>query len=174
MDAQADDIRSYFRLARIHEDAGRLADAEAVFLQAQTAAPGQPAVWSQTARFFDRQGRFDEAMAAYARLTRLDPDDPRPFYQMAVFYEEKVRKDASLSSTQRADYLTAGVEAVDQALALRPDGLEALVYKNLLLRQQARFETDPARQRTLGDEAERLQRQAMKFRNQQAGAPRRP
>ena len=122
---------------------------------------GQAAVWSQTAQFFNRQGRFDDAMAAYARLTRLDPGDPQPFYQLAVSYEEKVRKDASLASAQQADYLTAGIEAVDQALALRPDYFEALVYKSLLLRQQVRFETDPALQRTLVDEADGLQRQAI-------------
>ena len=117
---------------------------------------------------------FDDAMAAYARLTRLDPADPQPFYQMAVFCEEKVRKDAALASAQRADYLAAGVEAVDQAIALRPDYFEALVYKGLLLHQQARFETDPASRRTLVDEADRLQRQAIELRNQRSGRPRRP
>ena len=118
-----------------------------MLLQAQAAAPEQAAVWVQTAQFFNRQDRFDEAMTAFARLTRLDPADPQPFYQMAVWYEEKVRKDASLQSAQQAHYLMAGMEAVDQALALRPEDFEALVYKNLLLRHQARFAPDPQAQR---------------------------
>ena len=40
------DVSSYFGLARIYEEAGRVADAEAVLLQAQAAAPEQAAVWS--------------------------------------------------------------------------------------------------------------------------------
>jgi tetratricopeptide (TPR) repeat protein len=168
------DISSYFGLARIHEEAGRLADAEAVLLQAQAAAPEQASVWSQTAQFFNRQDRFDEAMTAFAHLTRLDPADPQPFYQMAVFYEEKVRKDAPLPSAQQAHYLTAGMEAVDRALALRPDYFEALVYKNLLLRHQARFAPDPLAQRLMHEEADRLQRQAIALRDRQAGSRRLP
>lgn len=168
------DITSYFGFARIHEEAGRLADAEAVLLQAQAAAPEQAAVWLQTAQFFNRQDRFDEAMTAFARLTRLDPADPQPFYQMAVFYEEKVRKDASLRRAQQADYLTAGMEAVDQALALRPEYFEARVYKNLLLRHQARFASDPQTQRLMLEEADRLQREAIALRDRQAGGRRLP
>jgi hypothetical protein len=54
---------------------------------------------------------------------------------MAAFYEEKVRRDASLGVTQRADYLTPGVEAVIR----RSPGLTArgARLQNLLLRQQA-------------------------------------
>jgi tetratricopeptide (TPR) repeat protein len=168
------DISSYFGLVKIHEEAGRFADAEAVLVQAQAAAPEQAAVWSLTAQFFNRQDRFDAAMAAFARLTRLDPADPQPFYQMAVFYEEKVRKDFRLGSAQQARYLTAGMEAVDQALALRPEYFEALVYKNLLLRQQARFAPDPQAQRLMLEEADRLQQQAIALRDRQAGSRRLP
>jgi predicted Zn-dependent protease len=156
-----DDTSSYFAMVRINEDAGRLADAEAVLLEIQGVAPERAEVWVLTAQFFDRHGRFDEAMAALARLTRLQPADPHSFYQLAVAYEEKVRKDASLRPAQQADYLRAGVEAVDQALSLRPEYFEALVYKNLLLRQQARLAADPGAQRLLLEEADRLHQQAM-------------
>jgi tetratricopeptide (TPR) repeat protein len=166
------DTSSYVGLVKIYEDAGRLADAESVLRQLQDTAPDVGAVWAQTAQFFNRHDRFDEAMMAFARLTRLDPADAQPFYQLAVFYEEKVRKDASLAAAQRADYLSAGMEAVDQAIALRPDYFEALVYKNLLLRQQARLSADPQAQRSMLDEADRLQRQAIAVRDRQTSGPR--
>jgi tetratricopeptide (TPR) repeat protein len=165
---------AYLRIVRACENAGRLAEAEAALSQAQAAAPEQAAVWSQTAQFFNRLDRFDEAMAAFARLARLDPADPQPFYQMATFYEEKVRMDASLDSTQRIAYLTAGMEAVDQALALRPEYFEALVYKKLLLRHQARFAEVPETQRLLVEAADRLLGQAIALRNRQAGDRRLP
>ena len=173
LDLDPTDSGSYAALAKIYEDAGRLADAEAVLLQAQTALPDRREVWMQTAQFLDRHDRFDEAMAALARVTLLTPADPQPFYQLAVFYEERVRKDQSLGPAEQTTYLAAGMDAVDQALALRPEYFEALTYKNLLLRHQARFVTDPQAQRSMLDEADRLQRQALESRDRQVrGAPR--
>jgi tetratricopeptide (TPR) repeat protein len=165
---------AYLGLVGMHETTGRFAAAEAMLLQAQEAAPELPAVWLRTARFLSRHDRFDEAVAAFARLTRLDPADPQPFYQLAVSCEEKVRQDASLRSAQRTGYVTMALEAVDQALALRPDFLEALVYKTLLLRHGARFTADPLAQRARLDDADRVHRQAIDVRNRQARRPRRP
>jgi tetratricopeptide (TPR) repeat protein len=158
------DTGSFFALAKILEDAGRSADAETVLLQAQAAAPNRADVWSQTAQFYNRSDRFDEAMAAMARVAELNPVDPQPFYQLAVFYEEKVRK----APARQTGYLRAATEAVDRALALRPEYFEALVYKNLILRQQARFAGDPQAQRMLLEEADRLQQQALQVRNRQS------
>ncbi len=161
--------KAYLRIVRACESAGRLAEAEAALSQAQAAAPEQAVVWSQTAQFFNRRDRFDEAMAAFARLAQLNPADPQPFHQMATFYEEKVRKDPRLDGIRRIAYVTAGMEAVDQALALNPEYVEALVYKNLLLRHQARFADDPETQRRLVEAADRLQGEAIALRNRHAG-----
>jgi len=84
-----------------------------------------------------------------------------------VFYEEKVRKDFTLKPPQALDYLAKGMEAVDKALELRPDYFEALTYKNLLLRQQARLEKNPAKQQELIRQADELQKKALDVRNLQ-------
>ncbi len=168
------DTGSYFALLKIYEGAGRIADAETVLGQAQAAAPDRTEVWTQSAQFYNRRGEFDRSMAAFERLTRIEPQNPQHFYQLAVYYEEKVRKDFSLGPQQASEYLARGVAAIDKALELRPEYFEALTYKNLLLRQQARFETDPARQQVLIDAAEQLQSQAIDVRNRQTGGPRRP
>ncbi len=91
-----------------------------------------------------------------------------------MFYEEKVRKDFTTGRARQTEYLAKGLEAIDRALALRPDYFEALTYKNLILRQQARLEADPVLQRGLIDEADRLQQQAIDVRNAQTGRGRRP
>ncbi|MEO7791578.1 MAG: tetratricopeptide repeat protein [Vicinamibacterales bacterium] len=161
------DMSSYFGLVKLYEDAGRTADAEAVLQQARMAAPDRSEVWTQSAQFFNRQDRFDEAMEALEQVGRLEPSNPQASYQLAVYYEEKVRKDFRLPRAQQTVYVAKGLEAVDRALSLRPDYFEALTYKNLILRQQARFEADPGAQRALIDEADRLQRQALDVRNAQ-------
>jgi hypothetical protein len=93
---------------------------------------------------------------------------------MAVYYEERVRKDFTISPQQARDYLARGHEAIDAALQRRPDYFEALVYKNLLLRQQARLEPDPVTQRRLVEEADGFQRRAIEVRNARQPAVTRP
>jgi hypothetical protein len=44
----------------------------------------------------------------------------------------------------------------DKALSLNPDYMEAMTYKNILLRMQANAEKDPAKQKDLINEADKL------------------
>jgi tetratricopeptide (TPR) repeat protein len=163
------DVGNYFALVKIHEDLGNVERAEQILMHAQAVAPDHTDVWRQTAYFYNRRGEFDRAMDAFARVTHVEPNDPQNHYQAAVFFEEKVRKDFTLTVSQQTEYLARGMDAVDAALRLRPEYFEALVYKNLLLRQQARVETDPGRRAALEQEAEALQRQALAVREAQRG-----
>ena len=47
--------------------------------------------------------------------------------------------------------IQSGVEAVDKAISLKNDYMEALVYKNLLLRLQANLEKDQTKQQAWFD-----------------------
>jgi TonB family protein len=57
----------------------------------------------------------------------------------------------------------SGLAATDRALALKPDYMEALTYKNLLLRLQANLETDPVRKQQLIAEADALRNRAIEL-----------
>ena len=46
-------------------------------------------------------------------------------------------RDFKLKENEKREFVGKGVEAVDHALQIKPDYMEALVYKNLLLRLQA-------------------------------------
>jgi tetratricopeptide (TPR) repeat protein len=161
------DTGSYFALIKIYEDAGKIDDAEEILKQAQAAAPDKTDVWSQSAQFYNRKGEFDRAMEAFGKITQIEPNNPQNYYQMAVYYEEKVRKDFTVKPPQQAEYLAKGQEAIDKALAIRPDYFEALTYKNLLLRQQARIEKNPAKAQELIKQAEEFQKKAIDTRNLQ-------
>ena len=58
--------------------------------------------------------------------------------------------------------------AVDHSLQLKPDYVEAIVYKGLLLRLQANLEKDPAKQQALLKEAEQLSKEANDIRKKKA------
>ena len=66
------------------------------------------------------------------------------------------------------DYVQSGLEAVEKALAIKGDYMEAVSYKNLLLRLQANLEKDTANQKQLLQEADWLRDRATELRKQKA------
>ena len=88
-----------------------------------------------------RQGcrRLEELAAA-------DPTNPKVHQLVATYYWEKAFKDPSLTTAQKIEYIQAGINATDRALSYDAEYVEALTYKNILLRMQANLETDKTRQ----------------------------
>jgi len=60
------------------------------------------------------------------------------------------------------------MEAVDRALQIKPDYIDALVYKGLLLRLQANLESNGDKQKELLKQAEQLSNQANDLRKKKA------
>ena len=77
-------------------------------------------------------------------------------------------RDFKLKEAEKRAFVGKGVEAVDHALQIKPDYMEALVYKNLLLRLQANLEKDPAKQQQLIKDADKLRDKAQELRKQKA------
>jgi tetratricopeptide (TPR) repeat protein len=173
IDMDPTDTSSYFGLAKLYEDAGRFDEAERVLLQAKSSAPNQPDPLSQLANFYNKRGEFDKAVQAYEEQTKLVPNDPQVYWRLSAFYYEKVSKDYRIPPKQQVEYIDRGLAAADKALSIKKDFVEALTYKNLLLRQQARLEKDPAKQKALIAQADDLLNQAKelnKLKQKGAGA----
>ena len=96
----------------------------------------------QLAGYYNRQGEFDKTIDALAAARRKEPTNPEAFYTMATYYWDKAFRDNSLKEPEKKKYIQKGLEAVDKAIQLKPDYMEALVYKGLLLRLQATIEKD--------------------------------
>ena len=160
-------------LGKLYEDQGRYDEAEAQFKKAVDAKPTDPGVYTAIAGYYNRQGKFDETMTALETRTKYEPNNPEAYHYMATFYQDKVQKDFRLAPPKKRDYIMKGIEVEDKALALNPNYTDAMVYKNILLRQQVTIEKDPATQKRLIDEADKLRNKAMdmtKKANQGAGA----
>lgn len=163
---------NYQALGKLYEDRGMYDQAEEMFQKAVQAKPSDPAVFTALAGYYNRQGDFDKTMEALQQRTQLEPNNPEAYHYMATFYQDKVQKDYRMAKAQQRDYVLKGVEAEDKALALNPNYSEAMVYKNILLRQQANTEKDPAVQKRLIGEADRLRAKAIELQkkaNQAAG-----
>ena len=158
----------YLQLARLQEMRGAVKEAEATLKEGGAALPSEPALLMGLAGFYARTGRFDQAIGAVDQVTAMTPSDPNVHLVAATFYEEKVRKDARMSAQDRASYIRSGIAAADRALALLPDFGEAMVIKNLLLRDQAAAETNASSRAQLVAEADELRSRAQELQRARA------
>jgi len=159
---------NYFALAKIYEDAGAYDEAEKMLIMAKAAKPNDPAVYMTLAGYYNRQGHFDKTIEALEERASKEPNNPEAFYTIATYYWDEAYRDFKLKENEKKAYVQKGIEAVDHALQIKPDYMEALVYKNLLLRLQANLEKDTSKQQMLIKEADRLRDRAQELRKQKA------
>jgi tetratricopeptide (TPR) repeat protein len=152
---------NYFALAKIYEDAGDYEKSEATYLKAKEAKPNDPNVYMQIAGYYNRQEEFEKTIEALNQRAVLEPNNPEAYYTISTYFWDKAYRDFRLKDDEKKAYVTKGVEAIDKALALKADYMEALTYKNLLLRLQANLEKDPGKQQMLIKEADKLRDQAI-------------
>ncbi len=159
---------NYFVLADIYADSGEYELAEQTYLKAKEVRPNDPAVYMQLAGFYNSQGDFDKTIAAVSERTRVEPNNPEAFQTLATYYWDKAYRDFRLTDVQKKDYVLQGIQAVDKAISIKSDYMEAVAYKNLLLRLQANLEKDPVKQKELLREADQLRDKATELRKQKA------
>jgi tetratricopeptide (TPR) repeat protein len=152
---------NYFALAKIYEDAGRYEEAEQMLLKAREVKPNDVTVYTQLSGFYNRQGDFEKTMESLLKAADIKPDDPQGHQLVAVYYWEKAQKDHTLSNPDKRKYIESGIAATDRALALNGDYIEALTYKNILLRMLGNLETDMAKRKALYDQADQLRNRAI-------------
>jgi tetratricopeptide (TPR) repeat protein len=174
IDMDPGDPLNYFALARIYEDSGDYERAEETLVKARDARPTEPTVYTTLAAFYNRQGNFDGAIEALQSRAEREPNNPEAFYTIATYYWEKAYRDFSLSDPDKVKHVQSGLTAIDKAISLNNQYMEALVYKNLLLRVQANLERNPARQQALLREAEQLSNRAEEIRKANAAGGSQP
>ena len=165
--ASPNDPTFYGILAQLYEDQGRFDEAEQYRVKAVQANSKDPMQYQLLAGFYNRQGQFDKTIEAWNKRAEMEPNNPEAWHTIGVFYQDKVFKDKRLARDLARDYTLKGIAAEDKALALNPDYFEALTWKNILLLQQALYERDPATQKRLADEANRLRDKAIAIQKKQ-------
>jgi hypothetical protein len=97
------------------------------------------------ATLYATQGNFPGAMHWYREITRIDAGNPEAFYIYGVVLYEKVAKAPDADQAANLRMIEEGKAALARAVELRPGYFEALVYTNLLIRQQAAREANETR-----------------------------
>ncbi len=132
--------------------------------------PDDPIRYRQVANLLNKYGRFDETMDWLARARDVNPQNPEGYYLIATYYWDKVYRDPDLNQGDRAEFVDLGMEQLDQALEINDEYVDALVYKNLLLREKAKL--DPRNAAALTAEADEFRARALALREAQAEAAR--
>jgi tetratricopeptide (TPR) repeat protein len=155
---------NYFLIANLYQDVGEYAAAENALLNARDKRPDAPIVYMQLAGFYNRQGAFDKTIAALIERADRDPTNPEAYYTIATYYWDHAYRDFKLTGVEKREMVMKGLESVERAIGSKPDYVEALVYKNLLLRLQANLEPDPLRRDQLIREADETRDYAQQLR----------
>lgn len=131
---EPDEPTNYFVLADIYADSGEYELAEQTYLKAKEVRPNDPAVYMQLAGFYNSQGDFDKTIASVTERTRVEPNNPEAYQTLATYYWDKAYRDFRLTDKEKLQYVLDGLQAVDKAIQIKSDYMEAVAYKNLLLR----------------------------------------
>ena len=154
---------TYFALSKLYQDSGRYDEAEQALLKGRDVKPNDPAVYSTIAGFYNSQGNFEKTMEALNKAAELDANNPEAHHRMGPYYQDSVAKDHRLTEAQKRDYIERGLAAEDKALSLNPDYIDALIYKNILMRQKGNLEKDPAKRAEIFKQADVVRNRAMEL-----------
>ncbi len=132
--------------------------------------PDDPIVYRQMAGLYNEYGQFDFTMDWLSKARDLNPNDPEGYYLIATHYWDKVYRDPDLSIQQREDYIQAGIVQLDDSLTFNDQYVDALIYKNLLLRESAKIEEIRGNRRKADEliaEANTLRDRALELKKEQ-------
>ena len=176
-------LQNLFAMANLYEKFGHVNEAESAYKKATEVAPNDVKACGALAGFYNKtlwdekgvpvaegmagRGRFDDAVGQLKKCADLDPKDPKGYYTVATFYWDQCYRGPLLDDTRKKQLADEGMVYVDKALTLKTDFVEALIYKGLLLREQAKLTRNPATRNSLMEEAGILQKQAVELKKQQ-------
>ena len=161
---------NYFQLAKIYEDSGEYQMAEETYLKGRDAKPNDPTVYLTVGGYYNRQGDFLKLVENLRKRIELEPQNPEAYYTLATYYWDKASRDFRLTDKEKMQFVLDGIQAIDKALSIKADYMEAITYKGLLLRTQAIVEKDPKKQQQLLKDAQELSAKAEAMRKARAAS----
>jgi predicted Zn-dependent protease len=150
-------------LINMYLNANRTSQAIDFFRNYLQGHPGDLDAVKSIATLYAKQGNFNESLNWYEKITLLDSKNPESFYVYGVVCYEKVAKNPPADPAEKIAIIQKGENVLQKAIQMKPDYFEAMAYLNLLYRQQALVETDPAKQQALIAEADKIRNQAVEI-----------
>ncbi len=170
------------------------------FKQVLKVDPENKAALGNIGQIYYEMQKFDKAKEYQERLLKIDPNNPETYYWIGVLDYipcnvnwTAMRRDLNLLTPKdpnhpgvlpplpekarqalaekNATLVDEGMKALQKALELKPDYLEAMAYLNLMYRQKADLETDNAAREADLNEAEQWVDKYLDLRKKTSQAP---
>jgi tetratricopeptide (TPR) repeat protein len=139
---------------------GQFEKAAAIYGRFVASHPAYPPPHYLRLRARLQAGRRDDLEAALKAARGAIPATADARQMMLVYLWDVATRTTGVAAADSRTLLLEAVQAADAALKLRPDYVETLVYKSLVLRSLAPLEADAARAKALLAEADRLRERA--------------
>jgi tetratricopeptide (TPR) repeat protein len=116
------------------------------------------------AMLYFKKGDFDNGVLWLKKRLEVEGTNPEVYYLIGVQAWDRSYNFPDLDPALRAKIVEEGLQALNKALELKPDYFEAVSYINLLYREKAKIETDPAKKQEYTDTANKYLQQALAMR----------
>jgi tetratricopeptide (TPR) repeat protein len=164
--AKPDDDKAAKYLVTTYMNAQKYDDAIAYFKDLFNKHPNDAQAVQTVAMLYAKKGDFEQSMEWQRKRAKLEPNNADVFYTMGVTAWDKSYNTPGdgLDPAKRKTILDEGMENLKKANSLRKDYFEAMLYINLLDREYAKMEADPAKKQAFLDDATTWQKQALEAR----------
>jgi tetratricopeptide (TPR) repeat protein len=116
------------------------------------------------AMLYFKKGDFDNGVLWLKKRLEIEGTNPEVYYLIGVQAWDRSYNFPDLDPALRAKIVDEGLQSLNKAVELKPDYFEAVSYINLLYREKAKMETDPAKKQEYTDTANKYLQQALEMR----------
>lgn len=166
--AHPEDKRANEFLVSMYLSTDRYDDAIAFYKQRLESNPKDVKAIQSLAAMYFKKGDFNQGFEWLNKRTALEPDNPEAYVMIGVQAWDRSYHYPDIDPATRTQIVDTGLHAVEKALQIKPDNFDALTYINLLYREKAKVETDPAKQQEDIAAADKYRQQALDLRKKAA------
>jgi tetratricopeptide (TPR) repeat protein len=116
------------------------------------------------AMLYFKKGDFDNGVLWLKKRLEIEGNNPEVYYLIGVQAWDRSYNYPDIDPALRTKIVDEGLQALNKAVELKPDYFEAVSYINLLYREKAKIETDPAKKQEYTDTANKYLQQALEMR----------
>jgi tetratricopeptide (TPR) repeat protein len=145
IETHPEDKRATEFLVTMYNNAGRMDEALAFYQGFLDKNPKDTKAMETMANLYFQKADFPHGVEMMERAMKVGGARKESYELIAAQAWDKAHNFPELTPEQRQGVITQGIEAANKALAIDPNYIEGLTYINLLYREQAKIETEPAK-----------------------------
>ena len=165
-----DDKKAREFLVSMYLATDRFDEAIGFYQELLQANPKDSKAMGSISSMYFKKGDFEQGVEWQKKLIGVEGEKPDPYIMIGVQAWDRSYHYPDIDPASRARIVDQGLEALTRALQIKPDSFEAMTYTNLLYREKAKIETDPAKQQEYLDSANKYLARALELRKKQQEA----